>query len=459
MLPELFLDRVRKEQICDTEAFIKAHEAPAVASLRLNPRKTGFPLTFETTMVPWCPWGRLAGDRPVYAAHPAFHAGGFYVQEASSMFLWYVMDFLFPPDISRKPLVIVDLCGAPGGKATLLASWKNDDDLLVTHEFHGSRMASLKENVWKWGVGGVAVTGGPTRNWQGLPDFADVVVVDAPCSGEGLFRKDPAYVKAWRPHLNKNCSILQRGILQDAITMLKPGGFIVYSTCTYHHDENLGQVHRLVQQGFSSTDLSPPAEWNIVRLDKDKAWGYQFFPHLTKGEGFFISVVRKTSETHRIASFRNTRTRKGGSNKQISIGSFAPWDSFPKDRLLLMELNNVFFGVRAEHEPFIRSISDYVAVSAPGLPVGQMKGADRVWHPAAAHSTEWQLPLPSLELNTEEALSYLACNNLRFKPESYVQVTWHNLKLGLAKGHPTRPFINLYPTEWRLRKMPTISQI
>lgn len=453
MLPGRFLERLRNQGLCDLGAFIRAHEEEPQASFRLNPLKIPFPLSWETEVVPWCPWGRLPKSRPVFAAHPAFHAGGFYVQEASSMFLWYVMDQLYPQGEPRRPLVIVDLCAAPGGKATLLASWKQDQDFLIAHEFQGNRLPALTENLWKWGVGGVMITGGPVQQWKALKALADVVVVDAPCSGEGLFRKDKSFSKAWAPHLNRSCALIQRRLLLDAQAILKPGGYMVYSTCTYHPEENLEQIKALIQQGFQSVDPSPPDAWQIVRLEEKGAVGYQFFPHLTPGEGFFISVVRKpldfSVEEASYALVRKNEIRKPG--------RLPAWPEFPGEKWRVVEFKGIQYGIQALHEALIKVVADRVTLTAPGLPIGSFKGNEWHWHPAAAHATAWSLPLPVLEVTKEEALLYLACNTLPYKLNHYLQVSWQSLKLGLAKGHASRPFINLYPPAWRLRKIPESS--
>lgn len=451
MLPERFLERLKDQNTCDVEAFARAHERESIASIRINPRKNTFSLSWDLTPVPWCPWGRLLKSRPVFATHPAFHAGGFYVQEASSMFLWHVMEHLFPPDQPRKPLVIVDLCAAPGGKSTLLASWKQEADLLIAHEFQGNRLASLTENLWKWGVGGVMITGGPTYQWRGLRSLADVVVVDAPCSGEGLFRKDRNYIKAWGPHLNRSCALVQRKLLQDATAFLKPGGYLVYSTCTYHPDENLGQMKTLKRQGFLSIDPRPATEWQLVRLEEEGAIGYQFFPHLTHGEGFFIGVMKKPYNDPNITA----PSLYAPKSTKLNPVSPSKWEEFPSKTWRIVEFKGTQYGIRAEHEAIIRTLADYVMLAAPGLPIGSLKGTDWHWHPAAAHVTEWSLPLPILEVNTAEALQFLACNLLPYELDGYVQVCWQSLKLGLAKGHDNRRFINLYPPPWRLRKIPS----
>ena len=178
----------------------------------------------------------LFNERPSFTLDPSFHGGKYYVQEASSMFLEQA--FCATYQFSRIALNVLDLCAAPGGKSTHLLSLMNKNSLLVSNEVIQSRAAILSENIQKWGHGNVIVTNNDPKDFQRLPGFFDVIVVDAPCSGEGLFRKDPNALKEWSEDVVALCSRRQRRILNDVWPTLKTGGLLIYSTCTYNADEN-----------------------------------------------------------------------------------------------------------------------------------------------------------------------------------------------------------------------------
>ena len=204
-------------------AFLAALQEPAPVSIRLNPAKpspSGLPLS-TLAPVPWHPRGCYLPERPVFTLDPAFHAGAYYVQEASSMFLYAALRQT--ADFSR-PLRALDLCAAPGGKSTLLADMLNPAGLLVANEVIRPRTAILRENLEKWGVPNLAVSGAEVEEYAALEDFFDVVVTDAPCSGEGLFRKDPDAVKEWSPASVELCWGRQRRILAAAVSDMSVHG-------------------------------------------------------------------------------------------------------------------------------------------------------------------------------------------------------------------------------------------
>ena len=273
--------------------FIGALQAAAPVSVRLNPAKTGlggdkFPLPFAgSDPVPWHPQGYYLAERPVFTLDPALHAGAYYVQEASSMFLYealrQTLDF-------SQPLKVLDLCAAPGGKSTLIGAMLDTDSLLVANEVIKNRCAILRENLERWGMPNVAVTSAAPETFGALEGFFDLVVVDAPCSGEGLFRKDPRAIAEWSPAHVSFCAGRQRHILAAAVAALTPGGLLVYSTCTYNREENENNTEWLTQTfPLAARRLNVDPSWGL----EGNEYGYHFFPHRAKGEGFFIAVFQK----------------------------------------------------------------------------------------------------------------------------------------------------------------------
>lgn len=249
ILPASFLKSLEGIPGYDRDAFENVHEAGRqVTSLRINPGKwadpdidkliEGFSLhqgrQIAASQIPWCVNGYYLSDRPSFTFDPYLHGGAYYVQEASSMFIGYALEKVCG---KKKGLKALDLCAAPGGKTTLLASLPNIS-LLVSNELIRSRVPVLYENVVKWGAPHVFVSQNDPRDFQRLPGFFDILMVDAPCSGSGLFRRDPDAISEWSPNNVTLCSQRQQRILADAIPSLKDDGLLIYSTCSYSIEED-----------------------------------------------------------------------------------------------------------------------------------------------------------------------------------------------------------------------------
>ncbi len=220
----------------DTAALLQAHEQAAVTSVRLNPRKAAAPSFIQTGAVPWCGAGRYLSERPVFTLDPLFHAGAYYVQEASSMFVQHAVESLV--DLNGPALRVLDLCAAPGGKSTLLAGLLRDEDLLVSNEVIQARAAILAENMSRWGQMNTWVSQNDPKDFAALGAYFDIMLIDAPCTGSGLWRKDEAAMDEWSPEHVKLCSERQKRIVADALPALKPGGLLLYATCSYSPEEN-----------------------------------------------------------------------------------------------------------------------------------------------------------------------------------------------------------------------------
>ena len=229
-LPALFEERMRKLLPEESEAFFAALQTEPPVSIRLNPGKPVpisrlFPDEQIGLPVSWCESAYYLKSRPVFTLDPCLHSGTYYVQEASSMFLYHIFGQILP----AHPVRVLDLCAAPGGKSTLIASRLSSGSLLVANEVIRSRAGILKENMIKWGTSHVVVTNNDPADFHHLKGAFDIIVVDAPCSGEGMFRKDPGAIQEWNESNLQLCSERQQRILADIWPCLKPGGFLELS--------------------------------------------------------------------------------------------------------------------------------------------------------------------------------------------------------------------------------------
>jgi 16S rRNA C967 or C1407 C5-methylase (RsmB/RsmF family) len=289
-LPQLFLDNL-KAQIGDqgVKDYLNSLDEPHPVTVRINQLKWQSEYSGEN--VPWAENGFYLKSRPQFSCDPLWHSGAYYVQDASSMFLEHVYKNLGSE--IENPLVL-DLCGAPGGKTTHLASLMDGSGILVANEVIRSRCKILAENVRKWGQPNVFVTNNDPVDFQSFEGMFDLVVADAPCSGEGLFRKSPESISEWSEKNVSLCASRQQRIIADIWPALKPGGLLIYSTCTFNAHENEENL-LWIRDEFSAELISidAPEHWNLESAEKHGVPGWHFYPHRVKGEGFFIAVIRK----------------------------------------------------------------------------------------------------------------------------------------------------------------------
>ena len=272
--------------------YMEAFNEEAPTSIRLNPRyHTG---ARPQHAVPWCEEGFYLEGRPSFTFDPLFHAGCYYVQEAASMFVCHVLR-----QFVLEPVAMLDLCAAPGGKSTAARSILPEGSLLVSNEPITSRAQILLENITKWGWPDCIVTNNYPRDYRKAKSMFDVILCDVPCSGEGMFRKDPATISEWSLQNVEKCWRLQREIVADAWECLKSGGLLIYSTCTFNTKENEENV-RWIMDTYEAEVLEIPTqpEWGITGslLPDFNAPVYRFIPGITKSEGLFLCALRKKGE-------------------------------------------------------------------------------------------------------------------------------------------------------------------
>jgi 16S rRNA C967 or C1407 C5-methylase (RsmB/RsmF family)/NOL1/NOP2/fmu family ribosome biogenesis protein len=452
LLPIPFLDSLKGLPGFDLESFVAVHELQEqVTSLRLNPakqiNKQAHSFLKDAFPIPWCREGYYLQERPSFVTDPLWHAGAYYVQEASSMFVQFILQQIIPTPAHE---LVLDLCAAPGGKTTLLASYFKDG-LVVANETIKQRNAVLVENTTKWGSDHIVVTQNDPSHFKSLPHFFDVMVVDAPCSGSGLFRKDPSAIEEWSLDSVQHCSTRQSRILEESIVTLKEGGFLIYSTCSYSFEEDekmLDQIAAL--PGMKAISVQVPSEWGIVPCESPihHASGYRFYPNKLKGEGFFIAVFQK-EQSIPAGYYTDALKWTLSTKKELElVGSFF---ALP-DHYEYIQHQGAMLAFAKKMAASLQALLDNLYVKKMGLTLGEIKGKDFVPSHALAMSSWEQLPYNTLEIDHETALQYLRRADLVLSGEKgWNLITYQNIRLGWAKLLPNRTN-NYYPNEWRILK-------
>jgi 16S rRNA C967 or C1407 C5-methylase (RsmB/RsmF family)/NOL1/NOP2/fmu family ribosome biogenesis protein len=460
-LPASFLQSLEGLPGFDRAAFEYVHQTgQQVTSLRINPGKWASPdidkLTggfrlqqskdIHASTIPWCANGYYLSERPSFTFDPFLHAGAYYVQEASSMFIGYALEKVCA---GRSALKALDLCAAPGGKTTLLASI-NNISLLVSNEIIRTRVPVLYENVVKWGCPNVFVSQQDPRDFQRLPGYFDILVVDAPCSGSGLFRRDPDAIKEWSLQNVALCSQRQQRILADALPALKEDGLLVYSTCSFSKDEDEAILDWLAGScDMETIRIETPAEWGIVETmsDEKQAFGYRFYPDKIKGEGFFMACFRK----------KNAST-------EFSVKNIKPDLAVASDQKILSEwvadAGHFAFVIKQDAHLAIpiELLEDFTVLSGnfslrkSGTRIGSLiRGKLNPDHELAM-STIQHSGIAFVAVNYKEAIRFL--RKVSFVPENcpqgWILIEYETLPLGFMKVMPNRAN-NYYPPEWRIR--------
>ena len=442
-LPQQLLNSLSQLDKFDEKAFVEAHnEENKITSIRLNPFKKVELNIKLNNPVNWSENGFYLDERPSFTLDPLFHSGCYYVQEAGSMFI----EFALKQTVNfNEAVTILDACAAPGGKSTLINSLMNDESLLIANEFIKSRAGILAQNLSKWGTCNTIVTNNDTQKFSQLSSFFDSIVVDAPCSGSGLFRKQPDAIEHWSEDSVNACSVRQKKILEDLLPSLKENGILVYSTCSYSVKENEEIVEWLIKEfEMEYVPLPINKEWGIVETSN----GYRFYPHLTKSEGFFCAVLRKT--TGETNSFR--QKKKAVLNVTAAeLSILTPFLATSNN--LVIKKNDLFHLLNSEALNFLISHEKNFYFKKAGAVIGEIKGKDMVPHHELALLNSLNREKKTLDLDHEQAIKFLRKEN--FEPKNGVNglvlVTYKDEGLGWAKVLPNR--INNYlPNELRILK-------
>ena len=445
-LPEVLLESLRGIKGFDKEAFEKIHiSGEQITSIRLNPSKpvSQFPnFPIPNSKIPWSEFGYYLEARPSFTFDPLFHAGCYYVQEASSMFLEQALKQTL--DLS-KPLKLLDLCAAPGGKSTHIHSLISKDSLLVSNEVIRSRANILKDNIVKWGCENVLVTNNDPKDFSRLENYFDVIVVDAPCSGSGLFRRDANAINEWSENNVQLCSQRQQRILADVWPALKKGGILIYSTCSYSKEENEDIVNWLMNEfAIDYSPLTIQPGWGIVDTGK----GYRFWPSHLQGEGLFMACFQK-NEGKPEGSFKIKNRPEQATRKEMEL--IERWVR-KNSNSFIRHMNTVY----AWPGKLINDFSfllEKLHVIYSGILTGTLVRDKLVPDHALAMS---DLPADSMnriELDLQQSIRYLQRKDITIVPEmkGWQLVIYQGHSLGWINVLTNR-VNNYYPKELRILK-------
>ena len=447
-------------------------------SVRINGSKPVDPPS--ALPVPWCPSGFYLPERPVFTLDPSWHQGRYYVQEAGSMFISHAVG-----TIARQwtgPVAVLDACAAPGGKTTAVIDLLPEGSLMVANEYVPSRAAILKENIVKWGYPSTIVTRGDTSRLVPLGETFDLVIADVPCSGEGMMRKDATAVSQWSPRLIEECAALQREIIRNLWATLRPGGHLIYSTCTFNLDENERNVARIIDTlGAESVEIPVEESWHITPAIDAPAGlhAYRFIPGRTRGEGLFLSVLRKPAEgegeslsrdnvipssrdvitlsRYNVITKKSLPPSKKSSRAPVSKipAEVTSWFTGPARYDLTVSADRINAMPR-EWTPLLQKLITLTDVIHDGLHIATLKGRDYIpAHSLIMSDAFRREAFPNVEIDRDTALDYLRGLSPALPsdvPRGIAVLTWQGRPLGLVKNIGNRTN-SLYPREWQIKNL------
>lgn len=442
--PVEFMARLRTQEYIDPERLLNSMQEPSPTSIRINADKWN-KAPSGAEKVQWCETGYYLPDRPSYTFDPLFHSGCYYPQDASGMFL----EQIFTQLVGRgSDLKVLDLCGAPGGKSTHLSTLIGRENLLVANEVIGSRASILSENITRWGLSNTIVTRSDPSAFGKINDYFDVILVDAPCSGEGMFR-DPVAVREWSESAASHCADRQRRILASVWPALKPGGLLIYSTCTFNPGENEDMVKWLTDNHDAKPvdlDITPFDGITAVRLGL--ITGYGFYPGKIRGDGLFFSVVRKEGN-----QYKKHHKTVGGTRNEIARGDYKivqEWTSFPVDRIY--RTGEEIFYLPADINDYLL-LGRFLKIVNPGTKICTVKKDAYVpAHDLALSTTLLEGAFYTVDADYDEAIRFLKKSPLQTVTpgKGIFLLKYNGVNLGFCNNIGSR-INNYYPVEWRIR--------
>ena len=439
-LPEGFIEQLHGLLPDEWQSLVEAitSSEPSVA-VRVNEAR-GVGVPEGVRRVPWCEQGFYLADRPAFTFDPDWHAGRYYVQDASSMFITHVIRHFI-----HEPVRYLDLCAAPGGKTTAAVQALPPRSLTVANEIVPPRARVLADNVIRWGDPRCVVTSNAPAHLGKLDSFFDVIATDVPCSGEGMMRKDDEAVAQWSPALVEQCAQRQREILTDVWPALRPGGLLIYSTCTYNRQEN-EEITDFIVQELGATSLEVPVEpdWSIHLAIGSDHHCYRFIPHRVDGEGLFMAVFRKDGDDPR----QDIRIKEKSPKKADEIGK--NWLSSP-DGFVIDQQGDLSVAVPQNLSRVVAALRASLNVLHAGVELASVMGRKSVPHHALAMSmARADGAFPVCEVDYLTAVRYLRGESITVDgPRGYVLIIHNGAVLGFANNLGNRAN-NLYPKPLRI---------
>lgn len=423
-------------------------------SIRINPHKPHFTAELPTKEVPWCRWGRYLSERPSFTRDGHFQAGGYYVQEAASMFVGHLLNEAYGGEIPEG-VRLLDMCAAPGGKSTLYSSLVGAKGTVVANEVIHNRALTLADNIVRWGVGNTVVTSNdPSHFASSLEEWFDVVATDVPCSGEGMFRKSQEARDNWSPDNVKLCAARGRRIIADAWRALKPGGLFIYSTCTFNRVENEEQMEWLsAEMECEHVDIDIPAEWNITRTRAKEAECFHFYPHKTEGEGLFAAIVRKAGEQSSRRKAPKARRNPFSDIDKRTATTIGGYLLHGETEWHYAAIGESIYAYPKAHWADVRTISEQMSVLYSGVRMGELFGKKfRPDHALALSAHINTEAFPTAELSEEDVVRFLRREELSCVPalqEGINLLLWEGQPIGFTKRVGARTN-SLLPKELRI---------
>lgn len=456
-LPEQFISRMQRELgIAEAEALCAALETEPSTSVRLNPAKMA-EQKWGGGRVAWSDYGYLLGERPAFTLDPDFHAGAYYVQEASSQFAGYIVSMAVGDAEACKGQRVLDMCAAPGGKSTHYATLVGERGLVVANEINRSRAAVLADNARKWGLGNMVVTCNDSARVADFEEWFDVVAVDAPCSGEGMFRKSDEACEQWSEANVAMCAERQWEILQNAFRSLKPGGVLLYSTCTFNRTEDEDVVGRACEEFgdelLAVDDIPIGDDWGVVTGREGVFQTFRFFPHRLTGEGMFMAVARKAGLATSRRRMPKARRKVMEAVDKRTAQELSRWVK-ESEQMRFFAAGDTLYGCRKEHYDEVEALAGTLAVIYSGVAMGQVfKGKLKPDGALALYAGVNHDAVACCEVDEQEALKFLRKQDMdaaQFS-EGVNMVLYGGRPLGFVKRVGAR-VNNMYPNSLRILK-------